>query len=102
MSCVFLDSMNKLMPLVLLARVNSDGSVSGDSFGESDTRFSYILLSTLTLLGKMDSLRALHDGKGLDLVVDNVRRSMNFDGAFGSGPGAESHGAQGKTLTSTV
>ncbi|ORX40263.1 terpenoid cyclases/protein prenyltransferase alpha-alpha toroid [Kockovaella imperatae] len=78
----------------LLDRVQPDGSVTGDSFGETDTRFTHILLLALTLLGRLDSLRALYNDKGLDLVVDNVRRSMNFDGAFGSRPGAESHGAQ--------
>ena len=50
----------------------------------------------------MESLRALYDGKGLELLVENVRLSMNFDGAFGSGPGAESHGAQGGSDLSTA
>jgi len=81
---------------VLLSLVNPDGSVSGDHFGESDTRFSYILLQALALLGRLKALDDLFEGRGRDLVVDNIRRSMNFDGAFGSGPGGESHGAQGQ------
>ena len=78
----------------MLARINPDGTVSGDEWGETDTRFTHILLLSLTLIGRMDALRKLFDGKGLDLVVENIRLSMNFDGAFGSGPGAESHGSQ--------
>ena len=82
------------MHTVLLDRVSADGSVSGDSFGESDTRFSHILLLALSLLGRLDSLDELHGGAGRERVCENVRRSMNFDGAFGAEPGAESH-AQG-------
>ncbi|ORY27870.1 terpenoid cyclases/protein prenyltransferase alpha-alpha toroid [Naematelia encephala] len=78
----------------LLARVAPNGSVSGDEFGESDTRFSYIMASALSLLGRLDDLDALYDGKGRDLVVQNIVDSMNFDGAFGTEPGAESHGGQ--------
>jgi geranylgeranyl transferase type-2 subunit beta len=69
--------------------------VAGDVFNERDTRFSYILVSALSLLGRLDALETIHDGKGRELVVGNIVGSMNFDGAFGSEPGAESHGAQG-------
>ena len=72
--------------------------MAGDSFGETDTRFSYILVQALTLLGKLDELEKLHDGRGKELVVDNIRRSMNFDGGFGTEPGAESHGGQGEPV----
>lgn len=72
-----------------------DGSVAGDEFGERDTRFAYILVSALSLLGRLGNLEALYDGKGRELVIDNFVRSMNYDGAFGAEPGAESHGAQG-------
>lgn len=72
-----------------------DGSVAGDEFGERDTRFAYILVSALSLLGRLGDLEQLHGGKGRELVIDNFVRSMNYDGAFGAEPGAESHGAQG-------
>lgn len=52
-------------------------------------------MSALSLLGRLDDLEALYDGKGRELVIDNFVRSMNYDGAFGAEPGAESHGAQG-------
>ncbi|RXK38542.1 geranylgeranyl transferase type-2 subunit beta [Tremella mesenterica] len=78
----------------LLSLVSPTGQVSGDSFGETDTRFSYILLQSLTLLGKMDNLRSLHDGRGLRLVVEHIQKCMNFDGGFGTTIGGESHGGQ--------
>lgn len=80
---------------VLLSLVSVDGRVSGDRWGESDTRFSYILLNALTLLGRLGDLERLHVGRGKELVVDNIANSMNFDGGFGTEPGAESHGGQG-------
>lgn len=83
------------MDTVLTSLVGPDGRVSGDSWGESDTRFSYILLNALTLLGRLDALEQLYDGKGKDLVIENIANSMNFDGGFGMEPGAESHGGQG-------
>jgi geranylgeranyl transferase type-2 subunit beta len=76
--------------------------VSGDHFGESDTRFSYILLNALSLLGRLTDLDRLHDGHGRQLVLDNILGCMNFDGAFGTEPGAESHGGQGKRVASTL
>ena len=69
--------------------------MSGDAFGESDTRFSYILLQALALLDRLPDLDALHQGTGRVLVVERIKGSMNFDGGFGLEPGAESHGAQG-------
>ncbi|KAL1408392.1 Rab geranylgeranyltransferase [Vanrija albida] len=76
--------------------VGEDGSMAGDAFGERDTRFSYLLISALSLLGRLDDLNALYDGTGRQRVIDHLVGSMNFDGAFGSAPGAESHGAQGE------
>jgi len=81
--------------VVLLDRVSSNGSVSGDDFEESDTRFTYILLSSLSLLGRLEALDDLYEGRGRELVIGNLKGSMNFDGGFGVEPGAESHGAQG-------
>ncbi|KAK4685251.1 geranylgeranyl transferase type-2 subunit beta, partial [Tremellales sp. Uapishka_1] len=74
----------------LLARVSPNGSVSGDAFGETDTRFTYILLSSLTLLGRISAL----DETKREKIIDNLQRSLNFDGGFGREPGGESHGGQ--------
>lgn len=81
---------------VLLSLVNPDGTVAGDQFGESDSRFTYILVQCLSLIGKLDALDELHGGQGRQLVVDNLLGCMNFDSAFGTEPGAESHGGQGE------
>lgn len=81
---------------VLLSLVNPDGTVAGDQFGESDSRFTYILVQCLSLIGKLDALDDLHGGQGRRLVVDNLLGCMNFDSAFGTEPGAESHGGQGE------
>ncbi|KAI8846788.1 terpenoid cyclases/protein prenyltransferase alpha-alpha toroid [Chytridium lagenaria] len=50
---------------------NPDGSFCGDKWGEVDTRFSYCALSS----------------------VEFVDQCKNFDGGYGSIPGAESHAA---------
>ncbi|KAJ1827155.1 Rab geranylgeranyltransferase, partial [Coemansia sp. RSA 2599] len=61
--------------------------VSGDSWGEKDTRFAFISLAILSFFDSVDSI----DVTG---VVGYVERSMNYDGGFGSEPGGESHSAQ--------
>src|SRR5690349_5877766 len=71
---------------------STTGLVSGDSWGEHDTRFSYIAISTLSLLGRLGDLDAAFDGRGRELVVGHIERCKNFDGGFGSEEGAESHG----------
>lgn len=83
---------------VLLSLVQPDGQVSGDHFGESDSRFSYILLNALSLLQRLPDLDELYDGQGRQLVLENILGCMNFDGAFGTDPGAESHGGQGESF----
>lgn len=64
-----------------------DGSFAGDEWGEIDTRFSYIALSCLSLLGRLDAV-------DVDKAVDFILRCQNFDGAFGVVPGTESHSGQ--------
>ncbi|CCE64824.1 hypothetical protein TPHA_0I03230 [Tetrapisispora phaffii CBS 4417] len=64
-----------------------DGSFQGDRFGEVDTRFSYNALSSLSILGELSS-------DVVDPAVDFILKCYNFDGGFGSCPGAESHSAQ--------
>lgn len=68
--------------------------MAGDRWGETDTRFSYILVSALSLLGRLKDLDEAFDGKGRDLVIGHIERCRNFDGGFGSDEGSESHGGQ--------
>jgi len=64
-----------------------DGSFIGDQWGEVDTRFSYCALNCLALLHQLHRI----DIKKATLFVGRCR---NFDGGFGSVPGAESHAGQ--------
>jgi geranylgeranyl transferase type-2 subunit beta len=80
---------------VLLSLVHPEtGRVAGDRWGETDTRFSYILVSALSLLGRLKDLDEAFDGKGRELVIGHIERCRNFDGGFGSDEGSESHGGQ--------
>lgn len=105
----------QLMTTVLLSLIRPDGSVAGDSFGETDTRFSYILIQSLTLLGRMSVLdepplsvkrdedeggSSRKEGTARERILKNIQGSMNFDAGFGTEPGAESHGGQGESLGS--
>lgn len=85
---------------VLLSLIRPDGQVAGDSFGETDSRFTYILLNALSLLGRLSDLDKtdLHDGGARELIVGNLKGCMNFDSGFGTTPGAESHGGQSESL----
>lgn len=64
-----------------------DGSFSGDSWGETDTRFTYCAINCLRLLNRIDAI-------DLGAAVEFIRSCGNFDGGFGSVPGAESHAGQ--------
>ncbi|CAG9582285.1 putative geranylgeranyltransferase [Leishmania major strain Friedlin] len=64
-----------------------DGSFQGDEWGEVDTRFSYIALSCLRLLGRCECV-------DVEAAVQYVLRCQNWDGGFGVSPGAESHAGQ--------
>jgi prenyltransferase beta subunit len=67
------------------------GSFAGDTWGETDTRFTYIAVSSLSLLGTLSKLDR-------ELTIRYLRSCRNLDGGFGSSAGAESHGAQGAPL----
>ncbi|EJT99925.1 rab geranylgeranyltransferase [Dacryopinax primogenitus] len=71
----------------LAARQNPSGSFSGDRWGETDTRFSYITLQALELLGRLDAIDK-------EKAVAHIRRCKNYDGGFGATEGAESHSGQ--------
>ncbi len=68
-------------------QIADTGAVMGDSFGEIDTRFVYIAIQSLSLLGTLDRLN-------VDKAVEFLSKCQNFDGGFGLMPGAESHAAQ--------
>lgn len=65
----------------------SNGSFSGDKWGEIDTRFSFCALATLKLLDRLDAI-------DVDSAIEFVMSCNNeIDGGFGSKPGSESHSA---------
>jgi geranylgeranyl transferase type-2 subunit beta len=68
-----------------------DGSFAGDEWGEVDTRFSYCALSCLSLLGKLEA-----NVVDVEKAVEFIQRCKNWDGGYGSVPGAESHAGQSK------
>lgn len=63
------------------------GIFYGDEWGEEDTRFLYVALNGLSLLG----LLSLVD---VDKAVSYIVSCANFDGGYGAKPGAESHSGQ--------
>lgn len=74
---------------VILSLQQPSGVFAGDSFGEIDTRFSYIAVNALSLLGRLGDL-------DVEKTVGYIVQCRNFDGGFGSRIGAESHAAQGR------
>ena len=83
----------------------TDGSFAGDEWGEVDTRFSYCALSALSILGALPHEDSNNSGGGEGTCTDTatidlqkaalyVSSCRNFDGGFGSVPGAESHAGQ--------
>ncbi|KAJ7368111.1 terpenoid cyclases/protein prenyltransferase alpha-alpha toroid [Mycena albidolilacea] len=88
---VMYDALDRLdVPRVakfILSLQQPSGVFAGDSFGEIDTRFSYIAVNALSLLGCLDQLDQ-------NKTVDYIKQCRNFDGGFGSSVGAESHAGQ--------
>ena len=74
--------------VVILSLQQPSGVFAGDEFGEIDTRFSYIAVQALSLLGQLDKL-------DVEKTVSYILKCRNFDGGFGAVIGAESHAAQG-------
>ena len=83
---------------------NEDGSFSGDEWGEIDTRFTYCAFSCLALLGRLplptwssknhSDIREEVAAIDIHKAVRYIISCRNFDGGFGSVPGAESHAGQ--------
>ncbi|KAI9463113.1 rab geranylgeranyltransferase [Boletus coccyginus] len=63
------------------------GVFAGDAFGETDTRFLYIAVNALSLLGRLKDM-------DVEKAVSYIRQCRNFDGGYGAIAGAESHAAQ--------
>lgn len=119
---------NKDRMLAHLASLHdpSSGSFKGDNWGEVDTRFSYIAIQILAILGYVNPNKGDHNrGKlypkedhgftsskhqlipkesgssqkatlyiDLDMALNYITRCQNFDGGYGTVPGAESHSGQ--------
>ena len=78
---------DKVVGYVAGLQNREDGSFAGDEWGEVDTRFTYCAFNCCALLGRLD---AIDVAKGCEFIG----RCANFDGGFGSEPGAETHGGQ--------
>ncbi|KAK4985904.1 Rab geranylgeranyltransferase [Elasticomyces elasticus] len=63
------------------------GTFAGDEWGETDTRFLYGAFNALSLLGLMHLI-------DVERAVDYVNGCKNFDGGYGTSPGAETHAGQ--------
>ncbi|KAF9222135.1 rab geranylgeranyltransferase [Gyrodon lividus] len=71
----------------ILSLQRPSGVFAGDSFGEIDTRFLYIAVNALSLLGRLSEL-------DVEKTVSYIRQCRNLDGGYGATAGAESHAAQ--------
>lgn len=63
------------------------GAFSGDHWGEQDTRFLYGAFNALSLLDLMHLV-------DVPRSIEYIQNCANFDGGFGTVPGAESHAGQ--------
>ncbi|RIB05542.1 terpenoid cyclases/protein prenyltransferase alpha-alpha toroid [Gigaspora rosea] len=84
-----LDAVNveKIVEYVASRQDRQTGAFTGDEWGEIDTRFSYSAISCLSLLKRLDAI-------DVKKATEFIMLCKNFDGGFGSTPGAESHAAQ--------
>jgi len=65
----------------------ANGTFAGDEWGETDTRFLYGALNALSLLGMLHLVDK-------DSAIAHIQACVNFDGGYGTSPGAESHSGQ--------
>ena len=63
------------------------GTFAGDEWGEQDTRFLYGALNALSLMGLLELV-------DVEKAAQYVDSCANFDGGYGTSPGAESHSGQ--------
>jgi geranylgeranyl transferase type-2 subunit beta len=77
----------RVIQFIVNRQQSSDGSFTGDAWGEVDTRFTYCALQSLALLQAVDRIN-------VDAACAYVMACRNADGSFGCIPGAESHAGQ--------
>ncbi|CAG8707517.1 6632_t:CDS:2, partial [Cetraspora pellucida] len=84
-----LDAVNveKIVEYIASLQDRQTGAFTGDEWGEIDTRFSYSAISCLSLLKRLDAV-------DVKKAIEFIMLCKNFDGGFGSTPGAESHAGQ--------
>jgi geranylgeranyl transferase type-2 subunit beta len=77
------------MPCPVIANLQdpATGTFAGDEWGEQDTRFLYGALNALSLMGLLDLVDVAK-------AAEYVHSCANFDGGYGTSPGAESHAGQ--------
>ncbi|CAG8626148.1 5443_t:CDS:2, partial [Scutellospora calospora] len=80
-------NVEKIVEYVASRQDRQTGAFTGDEWGEIDTRFSYIAISCLSLLKRLDAI-------DVKKAIEFIMLCKNFDGGFGSIPGAESHAGQ--------
>ncbi|TIB67526.1 hypothetical protein E3P77_01470 [Wallemia ichthyophaga] len=86
---------SKVVDYILQLRPFNQGYFTGDEWGESDTRFTYCAISTLSLLGALDRLDQVESGTSIkQKIVSWFTQCINFDGGFGNNIGAETHSGQ--------
>ena len=73
-----------------------NGTFAGDEWGETDTRFLYGALNALSLLHYLPSQQPADTAPLINVAaaIAHVKACHNFDGGFGTSPGAESHSGQ--------
>ena len=79
--------MSDVCPDIANLQMPDTGEFCGDEWGEADTRFMYGALLALSVLGLLSMV-------DMDKAVSLVAACRNFDGGYGSRPGAESHAGQ--------
>lgn len=85
----YIHGIASLTELVVIANLQDreTGTFTGDKWGETDTRFLYGAFNALSLLGLLHLV-------DVDKAVQHIQACANFDGGFGTSPGAESHAGQ--------
>lgn len=72
-----------------------NGTFAGDEWGETDTRFLYGALNALALLNLLPTQQPSKPPLiNVSAATAHIKACHNFDGGFGTSPGAESHAGQ--------
>ncbi|KAK6587960.1 Rab geranylgeranyl transferase beta prenyltransferase alpha alpha toroid fold [Cryptosporidium xiaoi] len=79
----------------ILSLQNEDGSFNSDGYLETDVRFVYCAVSSLTILNKLEKIN-------VESTLLYLLRCHNDDGGFGCNPCSESHAAYTFCCTSSL